>query len=99
VVVFVLVGCVNRDVELFPPALPSTVLDSSNIKWAMASLGWLGTVGIILLLPLNLKQSYNIGQDSIHLQRHAIFSSSTYYSYACICLLIIACKTIVSIKV
>lgn len=56
VVVFVLVGCVNNEVELFPPAFPSTVLDSSNMKCAMASLGWLGTVGIILLLPLNLSQ-------------------------------------------
>ena len=47
----------NRDVELLPPALIRTVLASSNIQWAEASLGWLGTVGIILALPLNLQHS------------------------------------------
>ena len=39
------VGWVNREVEDEPPALVRTVLASSNIKWALASLGWLGMEG------------------------------------------------------
>lgn len=46
-------GCVNRDVLLFPPALVKTVLASSNMKCAPASEGWFGIDGYALL-PLYL---------------------------------------------
>lgn len=45
---------VNREVELEPPAFCSSVLANSNMKWARASLGWLGSVGVTLVLPLFL---------------------------------------------
>ncbi len=52
-------GCVKSEVLLFPPALSKTVLASSNMKWAEASDGWLGTEGYnrlflkrLTLLPL-----------------------------------------------
>ena len=49
------VGCVKSAVELEPPAFISTVLASSNMKCAVASLGWFGTVGITPdFLPLYL---------------------------------------------
>lgn len=54
VVVFVLVGCVNNEVELFFFVFFSIVLDSLNMKCAMVLFGWLGIVGIILFLFLNL---------------------------------------------
>ena len=47
------VGWVNRDVVEVPPALVSTVFASSNMKWALASLGWLGMEGYVRF-PLNL---------------------------------------------
>ena len=47
-------GCVKSDVELVPPALFSKVLANSNMKCAEASLGMLGTVGMIRFLPLYL---------------------------------------------
>ena len=43
------------EVELLPPALLSRDLANSNMKWASASLGWLGSVGVALVLPLVLK--------------------------------------------
>ena len=39
------VGCVKREVEEEPPAFVRTVFASSNIKCALASLGWLGMEG------------------------------------------------------
>ena len=37
--------CLKSDVLLFPPAFVKTVFASSNMKYALASEGWLGTVG------------------------------------------------------
>jgi len=51
---FVLDGWMNWEVELEPPALDKMVLESSHIQCAEASLGWLGTVGVIRF-PLNLR--------------------------------------------
>ncbi len=45
-------GCVKSDVLLLPPAFVRAVLASSNMKWADASDGWLGTEGY-KRLPLN----------------------------------------------
>ena len=47
------VGWVNKEVVEVPPALVSTVFASSNMKCALASLGWLGMDGYVRL-PLNL---------------------------------------------
>ena len=48
----------KREVELLPPAFVNTIFASSNMKCADASLGWLGTVGMIRVLPLYLKMVY-----------------------------------------
>ena len=47
------VGCVNREVVEVPPAFVSTVFANSNMKCALASLGWLGMEGYVRF-PLNL---------------------------------------------
>ena len=47
------VGWVNSEVVEVPPALVSTVFASSNMKCALASLGWLGMEGYVRF-PLNL---------------------------------------------
>ena len=47
------VGWGNREVVEVPPALVSTVFASSNMKCALASLGWLGMEGYVRF-PLNL---------------------------------------------
>lgn len=45
-------GWVNKTAVLeLPPALVSTVLASSNMKWADASLGWFGRLGQVPRLP------------------------------------------------
>ena len=44
----------NKEVELLPPAFAKTVLASSNMKCAEASLGWFGIVGMMRFLPLYL---------------------------------------------
>lgn len=47
-------GWVNKTAVLeLPPALVSTVLASSNMKWADASLGWFGRLGQAPRLPFS----------------------------------------------